>query len=194
MQERRLHPGGEKNHRREVELMIMAFTLALCQYFLSSSTSGHTHLLIGQNWQHEFYDYSRFFGQLPSGPSFYTAQLVSGQPLVWMGDGLPFVHDVLNRTYEGRGANAELTLAWKYAKGGCAAIQKMSIDIAAGLYDMQLDEMATVFNTFPKITFLLRVEYEVSYELFTCVSARVCTDQTYQHAFQVLAGSFHTNV
>ena len=164
-----------------------ALYLVLCRYFAPSSASGHTQLLIGQNWQKEFYDYSSFFGQLPSGPSFYTAQLVSGQPLVWMGDGLPFVYDVLNGTYKGRGANAELTLAWKYAKGGCKTIRQTSIDIATGLYDTQLDEMVTVFNTFPEVTFLLRVEYEVSYQLFTCEApSKTCSDTTYQHAFQVI--------
>ena len=78
-----------------------------------------------------------------------------------MGDGLPFIM-AMNQTYGG-GFLAETTLAWKYAPGGCAAVKQNSLDLAAGKYDTQLDELAAVIrSTSPGFNWLLRVEYEVS--------------------------------
>ena len=125
--------------------------------------AGSTYLLIGQNWQQEFSDYVSGTGSPPAGASFYTSQLEPGQPLAWQGDGLAFLEHV-NATYADPSAPflAEVTLAWKYSPGGCESVRALSIDIANGKFDAQLSQLGEVFSSMPGISFLLRVEYEVS--------------------------------
>ena len=153
----------------------------------SMAITGMTHLLIGQNWQTEFSDYSTATASLPAGASFYTAQLVEGQSIMWMGDGLPFV-EYTNQSFAKNEGLAEVTLAWKYADGGCDAIRQISLDIADGKFDSQLDELANTFISMSSLTWLLRIEYEVSYSLFTCKDpGPTCDDMSYQSAFQHVA-------
>lgn len=156
---------------------------------------GTTHLLVGQNWQQEFGDYTAATGgRVPAGASLYTAQLTLGQPIAFMGDGLPFL-DALNASHGGGGAGGsaaqpflvELTLAWKYAPGGCEAVRGFSVDVGAGVYDEQLAALGRLLGSYgPGLRFLLRVEYEVSYSLFTCAQPApgACNDTTYQQAFR----------
>jgi beta-mannanase len=146
--------------------------------------------LIGQNWEAEYNSYTKVF-RPPAGVSLYTAQLIEGQGLQWMGDGQTFLKN-LNHAYNGYRGLVELTLAWKYATT-CNDIKGISVGIANGRFDAQLDEMVDVFKSMPAATFLLRVEYEVSYSLFTCEQpTQNCRDQTYQNAFRYVVSHIRT--
>lgn len=153
---------------------------------------GKTALLIGQSGRRAHVDYVLGTGSTPAGGSVY-AELYTGKFLSF--EQGAFV-DYLSRYYPG--SLVEVGFSWKdnrvnagycdlskpdcVASGGAVAPE---LDIVAGKYDQALQRFGKLMQSYDKLKFLLRVDYEVSPNLH-CAPADKDACPAYQNAFRYL--------
>ncbi|HLK90409.1 MAG TPA: RICIN domain-containing protein [Polyangia bacterium] len=159
--------------------------------------TGRTLLLIGQSGRRPHAEYVATTGSVPAGGSVY-AELYTGQLLNWEHEALVAY---LARDYPG--SYVEVGLSWKDDRvgagycdlsAGCAqnccapgddqAPVLPELDIVAGRYDAAIDAFAAALAARPTLRFLVRLDYEVSPDLF-CTRAGDCAP--YTAAFDYLA-------
>lgn len=159
--------------------------------------AGRTLLLIGQSGRRPHAEYVAATGSVPAGASVY-AELYTGKLLNWEHEALVAY---LARDYPG--SYVEVGLSWKdnrvgagycdlsagCAKNCCASNDDRApalpeLDIVAGRHDAAIDAFAAMLAARPTLRFLVRLDYEVSPDLF-CTRAGDCAP--YVAAFNYLA-------
>lgn len=143
---------------------------------------GKTALIIGQVYKNEYDSYRRAMG-LPAGSSHY-GEMYNGD-INQGDDGANLAHvEFVDGLQDS--AIMQVAISWKdnpalskHPVDECGdfigkRVYQVSQDIARGDYDDQIDKFAAVFASKPHVTFLLRVEYEVSQFAFSWKPSAAC--------------------
>lgn len=129
---------------------------------------GKTLVMVGQTYTQEYLDYINATGKAPAGSSHY-AELYSGK--INQGDdgnNEAFL-DYIENNYPNAYAELAISIKDNPALGGYSGpngVWQACKDISAGMWDDQIDALATSLKNRPSIRFLVRIGYEVSLNMF----------------------------
>lgn len=129
---------------------------------------GKTLLMIGQTFTKEYTDYVTAMGKAPAGSSHY-AELYTGK--INQGDDaaneafLNFIQTNYPKAY----TQLAISIKDNPAAGGYTganAVWKACKDVVTGKWDTQIDQIAASIKKHPTLKFLVRIDYEVSLNMF----------------------------
>ncbi|KXN84666.1 Beta-1,3-xylanase TXYA [Leucoagaricus sp. SymC.cos] len=129
---------------------------------LFAPPSGRTYFVVGQNYEPEWNGFASGTGKTPAGISVY-GDIYRG---ALNSDSQAMLADYASK----HSGVVEIGFSWKDAAtvNGYTVYQgaKLCNDIAGGKFDTQLHNFAAYLKQFPNVKFLMRVEYEVSRNIF----------------------------
>ena len=150
--------------------MKLALTLltALLLAPLAVLADGKTYLIIGQTFRGEFQSYVNGVGKAPAGSShyggIYSGNIDQGDD----GNNQAFLNWI-GQTYPNAVVEVGISIKDNPVAGGYGSldttpncIHKALVDISTGKWDAKIDKLASTFKSFPRIKFLIRIDYEVS--------------------------------
>ena len=151
---------------------------------------GKTLQLIGQDYTSDYQDYVTATGLAPAGGSLY-GDIYSGG----LDSSSQALLNYIGTTYPN--AYVEAGMSWKDALAqngytGYAAGYTMELDIVNHKYDSQIDSWASLLKKWPRLKFLLRLDYEVSLNIHAnsnpnALDPSSFKPQAYQNAFNYVA-------
>ena len=151
--------------------------IVLCLMLFIYGILGKTLIGIGQNYESEFKSYEQSVGE-PVSASFY-ATLASAS---WQGDGLSFISYI-----NSKGLYGEVGLSLKES-GDCNYVYNYLNEISLGQYNNQIDTLSSVFKQYNRITWFIRIGYEVSQYLFgnCCTTPTGCNNNRYHNGIYIV--------
>lgn len=162
-------------------------------------SASQTYLVVGQNYENEWNGFASGTGKTPAGISVYgdvyTGALNS--------DSQTMLADYASK----HSGVVEIGFSWKDAAtaNGYTVYQgaQLNNDIASGKFDTQLHKFAAYLKQYPNVKYLMRVEYEVSRNIFANTAVNTFDPNTfdltaypkaYNHVTSLILGDGVSNI
>ncbi|KAJ3562448.1 hypothetical protein NP233_g9563 [Leucocoprinus birnbaumii] len=162
-------------------------------------SAGQTYFVIGQNYEAEWNAFASGTGKTPAGISVY-GDIYSG---ALNSDSVSMLADYASK----HSGVVEIGFSWKDAatSNGYSQFQGAQLcnDIANGKFDSQLHNFANYLKRYPNVKYLMRVEYEVSRNIFANTNPNTFDDSSfdltaypkaYNHITSLITGAGVSNI